>query len=143
MIKTSEKLGYWPTHVNALDWIPVDALAEGITNITAIEPTDSAVQVYNMKHPHPGPWSLLLKILRGRFGLSVQEISLPKWLDMVNLKKFKLYAFLQSAKERREHTVAYEDRDALELLPKVKVIDEEQLGMVGAPDAPVCLLDFI
>jgi hypothetical protein len=127
-IKTSEKLGYWPTYANVLDWIPVDALAEGITNITTTKPNDSAVQVCNMTHSHPGPWSLLLKILRGKFGLSVREMSLPKWLDMVNPKKFKLYVFLRAAKEGREHTVVYEDRNALELPPKVKVIDEEQLG---------------
>jgi thioester reductase-like protein len=48
IIKTSKQLGYWPTYVNALDWIPVDALAEGITNITTTQPNDEAIQVYNM-----------------------------------------------------------------------------------------------
>jgi thioester reductase-like protein len=127
MIKTSDKLGYWPTHVTALEWIPVDALAEGITNITATEPNDNCVKVYNMMHPYPAPWSLFLGVHRRRFGLSVQEINLPKWLDMANPQKFKLYAFLRAAKEGREHTMAHENRNALELLPEVKAIDEKQL----------------
>jgi hypothetical protein len=79
------------------------------------------------RHPHAAPWSLLTKILRRNFGLSAQEISLPKWLDMVDPQEFKLYAFLRAAEQGRELTLAYEQHDALELLPKVKAIDEEQL----------------
>jgi thioester reductase-like protein len=94
IIKTNDELGYWPTHVTALEWTPIDALAEGIANITATEPNDNDVKVYNMMHPHPAPWILFLGVLRRRFGLIVQEISFPKWLDMVNPQKFKLYGFL-------------------------------------------------
>jgi thioester reductase-like protein len=128
IIKTSDELGYWPTHVMAIDWIPVDALAEGITNITTAEASDNAVQVYNMVHPHAARWSLLTKTLRSRFGFSAQEISLPEWLDMVDPQKFKMYAFLRAAGEGREHTLKYKQYNALEILPNVEVIEEEQLG---------------
>ena len=46
---------------------------------------------------------------------------------MVDPRKFKLYAFLRAAQQGREFTLAYEQRNALELLPKVRAIDEEQL----------------
>jgi hypothetical protein len=127
IIKTSEELEYGPTHVDSLEWITVDALAEGITNIKATEPNDNGVKVYNMMHPHQAPWSLFLGVLRRRFGLNVQEISLPKWLDMVDPQKFKLYDFLRAMKEGWEHIMVYENRHALELLPEVKIIDKEQL----------------
>jgi thioester reductase-like protein len=80
IIRTSDKLGYWPTYVNPLDWIPVDTLAEGITNITTTQPSDDTVQVYNMVHPHAAPWELLTKMLRRKFGLSAHEVSVSDTL---------------------------------------------------------------
>lgn len=76
IIKASAKLGYWPAHVQPLDWIPVDALAKGIANIMQRKPDIRAVQVLNMVHPQPAPWNLLFTTLKSRFGLRAKEVSL-------------------------------------------------------------------
>jgi len=106
IFKTSQKLGYWPVRMNAVDWIPVDALAEGIANVTLSQPSSDAetntVKVYNMMHPRPAPWALLQKVLVERLGLGVRECSLPQWLGMLDPQKFKMHAFLMEAGEGRE-----------------------------------------
>lgn len=130
VIKTSQRLGTWPTHVNALDWIPVDALAKGIAEITATDPSSHALRVYNMLHPNPTPWDLLYRTLKNKFGLCAKEVSLPAWLDSLTPETFKMHAFYRRAGVGREQAgMVFQNRNALCLLPKVKRITEQQLGM--------------
>jgi thioester reductase-like protein len=130
VIKTSQKLGMWPTRVNALDWIPVDALAKGIAEITANDPSRCSLRVYNMLHPEPAPWALLYKTLRDGFGLNAKEVSLPVWLDSLTPETFKMHAFYRRAGVGREQAgMAFQNQNAVRLLPKVESITEPQLRM--------------
>ena len=127
LVKASDKTGCWPTHVQPLDWIPVDALAEGVANITRTGPDAQAVQVFNMVHPQPAPWQLLLTTLRDSFGLRAKEVSLPQWLDGLDPGALKLYGFLRAAESGREFDMAFENQNALAVLPHVMLITEDQL----------------
>ena len=120
LVKASEKIGCWPTHVQSLDWIPVDALAEGVATITGTIPNDRAVRVFNMVHPQPSQWQLLLTTLQDGFGLRAKEVSLPQWLDKLDPGALKLYVFLRAAKSGREHDMAFKNQNALAVLPKLR-----------------------
>ena len=127
LLKASEKTGCWPAHVQPLNWIPVDALAEGVANIARAAPNARAVQVFNMVHPRPAPWQLLLTTLQDRFGLRAKEVSLPQWLDRLEPGALKLYGFLRAAESGREYDMAFENQNALAVLPDVMPITEDQL----------------
>lgn len=129
LIKASQRMGKWPAQVNALDWIPVDALAAGIAGITTTAPSDKEVRVYNMMHPTPVSSFLLYKTLRSRFGLVAEQVSLPEWLENLSPES-KLHAFLQEAGMGREQEgMVFHNQNALSLLPKVEPITEQQLAM--------------
>lgn len=127
IIKASEKVGYWPAHVQSLDWIPVDALADGIARITRTRPSDQAMQVFNMVHPQPVPWRLLFTTLEGRFGLRAKEVSLPEWLDKLP-ETLKLYDFLRAAGQGRENNMTFRNESALQVLPELAPLTEDQLA---------------
>ena len=130
VIKTSQRLGTWPTYVNALDWIPVDALARGIAEITATDSSSHALRVYNMLHPDPAPWDLLYRTLKNRFGLCAKKVSLPAWLDSLTPETFKMHAFYRRAGVGREvASIAFHNQNALSALPEIERITEQQLGM--------------
>jgi thioester reductase-like protein len=127
--KTSQQLGCWSVHMNATDWIPVDSLAEGITNITLTQPSNNdVVKVYNMMYPNPAPWALLYKVLTERYGLAVEEVTLPQWLGMLDHKTFKMHGFMTAAGEGREQeAMVFHNKNALEMLPKVENITAKQV----------------
>jgi thioester reductase-like protein len=127
VITTSEKIGYWPAHIQPLDWIPVDVLSEGIANTTRCESNYGGMQVFNMLHPNPAPWSLLFTTLRDEFGLSAKEVTLPEWLDKLEPKKLKIHGFLRTFGSGREYNMPFENRKALTMLPKVAPITKEHL----------------
>jgi thioester reductase-like protein len=127
IIKASAKIGYWPAHVQPLDWIPVDTLAEGVARVVCGESRAKDVQVLNMMHPQPAPWRLLFATLQSRFGLRAEEVSLPEWLDALEPGALKLDAFLRAAGRGREYDMAVEKGDASALLPEVAPITEDQL----------------
>ncbi|KAI1681944.1 hypothetical protein KJE20_08815 [Pyrenophora tritici-repentis] len=123
--KTSRKLGAWPVHMSALDWIPVDTLMEGIANLTGEQTRNDTVQVYNMTHPNPAPWDLLYKTMQTRFGLEAEPVTLPRWLDRLDPKTFRLHAFLKE-RARRGRRSCGRPRQIEELqVPKL-----EQLRMI-------------
>jgi thioester reductase-like protein len=128
IINASKKKEAWPTHVQPLDWIPVDALAEGIATITTSQQCEKRMlQVYNMVHPNPAPWSLLSATLRMRFGLRFRELSLPHWLELFEPKRMKLFEFLQVGGHGREYDMVYENENALKVLPSIAPITMDQL----------------
>jgi thioester reductase-like protein len=128
IIRTSQRLGCWPKHVNALDWIPVDALAAGIANATATARDDSDVRVFNMLHPDPAPWALFYQTLKDNFGLTAKEVSLAAWLDALNPQTFKMHAFFRKANGGRERaSITFENSNALRVLPCIERITEGQL----------------
>jgi hypothetical protein len=116
--------------MNAIDWIPVDSLAEGIVNITVSQPSADAVKVQNMMHPDPAPWALLYKVLTERFGLTTKRITLPRCLGMLNPKTFKMHGFMAAAgKGREQEAMVFHNRNALEMLPVVEDVTAKQVEM--------------
>lgn len=129
VIKASKNTGYWPSHVQPLDWIPVDSLAEGITGITKTAPTAKTLQVYNMVHPTPVSWNLLLATLKARFGLAVTEVSLPEWLAHYEPESFKLYSFFRQMGHGREYDMHFDTTNASTVLPKMPPLTMDQLEL--------------
>jgi hypothetical protein len=82
-----------------------------------------------MVHPKPASWSLLLATLRERFGLEVQESSLPEWLALFKSRELKLLHFMQGFGVGREHDMAYENQNALTVLPSLDAITKDQLAV--------------
>jgi hypothetical protein len=122
IINASKKKEAWPTHVQPLDWIPVDALAEGIATVVNSPRNESRMQVDNMVHPNPAPWSLLLATLRARSGFNVRELSLPHWLELFEPQKMKVFNFLEVGGHGREYDMVYENGNASKLLPSLPPI---------------------
>jgi hypothetical protein len=108
-----------------MDWIPVDALAKGIAEITATDPSSHSLRVYNMLHPNPAPWTLLYKTLKNGFGSTAKEVSLPVWLDSLTPEIFKMHAFYRRAGVgRKQSGMAFQNENAVRPLPKVEKITE-------------------
>jgi thioester reductase-like protein len=129
IIKESKKKGYWPAHVQPIDWIPVDALAAGIATTTIGQWRGKAATVYNMVHPTPVPWSLLLTTLRDRYSLEVHEVGLPQWLALFKPENLKLFNFLKTAGSGREFDMVFEMDNASKVLPNVGQITVDQLEL--------------
>lgn len=126
IISTSTRLRAFPTNAQALDWIPVDTLADGIANITLRWPSTSD-EVFNAVHPNPAPWALLYKTLQDRFGLRAAEERLPDWLDRFDPARMKLHGFLRKMGDGRERNMDFENRKALEVLAPIPAITEDLL----------------
>ncbi|KAH7060984.1 hypothetical protein BKA63DRAFT_528313 [Paraphoma chrysanthemicola] len=126
IILASSKQGVFPTHMQPLDWIPVDILADGIANITMRRP-NSSVEVFNALHPNPASWSLFYKTLCSHFGLQAEEESLPGWLDLFDPTSMKLHGFLSTWGRGREYNMVFDKQRASEVLPPVPPITEDLL----------------
>ncbi|KAH3956017.1 hypothetical protein HBH98_255270 [Parastagonospora nodorum] len=129
IIKESIEKGYWPSHVQPVDWIPVDALADGIATTTICQWSGKHLSVYNMVHPEPAPWSLLLETLRDRYGLEIKEVGLPEWLALFEAQDLKLFNFIKVMGNGRESDFALETANASTMLPVISKITVDQLDM--------------
>lgn len=127
IINASRRERIWPKQVQMLDWIPVDVLAQGMATIISRQRSHNKIEVYNMVHPRPVSWNLLLETLRQRFGLQAREVSLPKWLEAFDRQKMKLFEFLEMAGSGRESDMAFEMDNARQVLPSVEPISMDQL----------------
>jgi hypothetical protein len=65
--------------------------------------------------------------LQSWFGLKVEEVSLPEWLDVLEPGAFKLDAFLRAAGSGREYDMVVEKGSASALLRGVASITKDQL----------------
>jgi thioester reductase-like protein len=125
-IEGSKSVGYWPRHVQPVDWIPVDALAESIATLTSTEPPE-LLRVYNVVHPNPASWDLFYTLLRDKFGLQAEEVTLPEWLNMFRPEKMKLHRFLSAAGNGREFDMQFETANAEHVLSDPVIISLELL----------------
>ncbi|PSN58737.1 NAD(P)-binding protein [Corynespora cassiicola Philippines] len=128
LIKTSERLGAFPAQVAPLDWIPIDVLSGAIANVVYGDRDTDVPQVFNLVHPRPVPWNLLLTTLRKRFGFEFESLSLPSWLDKLDERTLKLYGFLRSLGNGRETDMEFETESAAKVLPDSTPITEELLA---------------
>jgi thioester reductase-like protein len=123
VIQSSAKLGAFPKHLQPLDWIPVDMLAQGIANCTKRPSTPDGLQVFHMVHPRPSTWSLLHEVLRIRFNIQAEAVDLPNWLQRVDQGRLRLHGFMSTQGNGREMNMSYENARALEVLPPISPID--------------------
>jgi nucleoside-diphosphate-sugar epimerase len=126
-IKSSAKLGAFPKHLQPLDSIPVDTLAQRIANCTKRPSTPDGLQVSNIVHPRPSSWSLMHEVLRTRFGIQAEAVDLSNWLERVEQGRLRLHGFLSTQGNRREMNMSYENTRALEVLPPVRPIHADLL----------------
>jgi thioester reductase-like protein len=127
IIKASQATGAFPEHVQPLDWIPVDDLADAIAKSTIRRRMPSTVEVFNLVHPKPASWRLLLETLQLGFGLDATEVSLQTWLSRFDPSAFKLYGFLRATGGGREYNIAFRSTRAQEILPEVQAITRNLL----------------
>lgn len=128
IIRSSIKSGVFPKHLQPLDWIPVDALAQGIANCTKQTSTRDSLQVYNMVHPNPADWSLFHETLQTKFGISAEAIALRDWLVGIDQGDLKIHGFLSTQGKGRERSMSYENARALEVLPPIDPINIDLLA---------------
>jgi thioester reductase-like protein len=144
IIQTSKALGVLPTRVAPVDWIPVDALATQISDVVAHGSTTVGYHVFNMVHPEVVSWDLFLDVLRSRFGVDAERISLSEWvgrleekatLDLKEQRKYialRFSDFLRSMGDGREDMTSQSENTA-----KVS-----QLGMTSlTEDLLACWLE--
>ncbi|KAF2472981.1 putative NRPS-like enzyme [Lindgomyces ingoldianus] len=84
IIKTSKTIKALPDHVSPVDRIPVDALSDVISDIASAGAVSNMFQIFNLTHPDPAPWKTFLQTLINRYGLKVEIVSLPEWLDKLD-----------------------------------------------------------
>jgi thioester reductase-like protein len=128
VIQSSAKFGVFPKHVQPLDWIPVDALAQGIANCIKRPPTSEDLHVFNMVHPYPAAWGLLHETLRARFGFSAEAVDLPDWLKKMEHGDLRIHGFLSTQGNGREANMSYENTRASEVLPPMSPINIDLLA---------------
>jgi thioester reductase-like protein len=128
VIQASAKVGLFPKHVQPLDWIPVDALAQGIANCIKRPRTPEDLQVFNMVHPHPVAWNTLHETLRTRFGISAEAVGLPEWLERMEQGDLRIHGFLSTQGSGREANMSYDNTRALEMLPPINPISIDLLA---------------
>ncbi|KAL6164262.1 hypothetical protein ACJQWK_09930 [Exserohilum turcicum] len=128
IIRTSVKIGVFPKHVQPLDWIPVDILAQGIANCLKRAFTSHGLQVFNMVHPHPASWNLLHEVLHTRFGIPAQSVDMPDWLGKMNQDDLKIHKFMSTQGCGRETSMTYENARAKEILPSISTITVDLLA---------------
>jgi thioester reductase-like protein len=127
IILSAAKFGVFPKHLQSLDWIPVDALAQGIANCIKQSYMTNGLQVFNMVHPEPAKWSLFHEALRSGFGISTEAIDLPDWLQRIEQSGLRIHGFLSAQGSGRETNMFYENTRALEVLPEIKQISQDLL----------------
>lgn len=128
IIATSRAVGCFPDQVQPLDWIPVNHLADGIATCIKQQPSARSIQVFNMVHPQPVPWSMLYHTLRRQYNMAGDLVSLPQWLAHPAAKKAKLHGFLEATRGGREHNMSFSNERAVQVLPSVQPITQELLS---------------
>ncbi|KAI6787619.1 hypothetical protein KC340_g4131 [Hortaea werneckii] len=128
IIRESRKRKTFPANVQPLDWIPVDALAQGIAETTKGETADKPLRVFNMVHTQPADWDVLRTSLEQILGLSIKSVGLPLWLSRTDPQTNKLYGFLRSLGDGREQHMTFQNRRAAAVLPPLPKINEQILG---------------
>ena len=80
LVKTSQSLGYLPSHIPDADWIPVDILAATVLDIVHFAATTGNARTYNIVNPRSTAWTSLLDTVRERLDPPVQIVELKEWI---------------------------------------------------------------
>ncbi|KAI0482602.1 acetyl-CoA synthetase-like protein [Xylariaceae sp. FL0804] len=140
LFKTAKAAGVAPADVAPVDWVPVDVAAAMLRDY-ALRPVvvaegddddeEEGVQVYNVVHPAPQPWSLVLDVLREELGVNDAR-PLGEWTrlvqDLAAAKEKEKEA--EGQKEEKDGEVQEKKVDVAALLPALKLLDF--LGILAA-----------
>ncbi|KAI0007306.1 acetyl-CoA synthetase-like protein [Xylariaceae sp. FL0662B] len=79
LLRTSKTLRCIPDHVAPVDWIPVDIVSSMLHDFI-LQPaqTQNQIRFYNICHPEPEPWELLVGVARDLLGIH-ETVPLKKW----------------------------------------------------------------
>jgi thioester reductase-like protein len=85
LLKTSKAMGIIPNTLGAIDWIPIDVLAEIFRDIVHDLRKTERATVFNLVNPHKATWEQLLPTVVERW--HVAPVSFSMWVD--ELKKIE------------------------------------------------------
>jgi thioester reductase-like protein len=93
LITSSISMGVIPESLGPMDdvdWIPVDRLAEALTELVFCRQDNASISYYHLVNPHPIRWSTLLPAVLARVqhssdGSSAQSIGLVSFTEWVNI----------------------------------------------------------
>lgn len=81
LVQTSKALGLLPNDLPPADWVPINKLAQMITEIMLHDMQSEDLEVYILVNPHPVPWRGLMAIVKDRCGPETKESSLEAWIQ--------------------------------------------------------------
>ncbi|KAI0379246.1 acetyl-CoA synthetase-like protein [Hypomontagnella monticulosa] len=120
IIRTSKRLGYFPNPVAAIDWVPVNIVANMLQRFI-LRPAKEESQVYNVVSDKPQAWDLLFEVVR-ESGAALEAISFRDWVsklrnisdpspqevaDMPALKMLDFYETLGSGAEQLRYATSH------------------------------------
>ena len=83
LIKSSQSLGYFPSNIPDVDWIPVDTLASIVLDITHFTTRTAENLTYNIVNPQRTPWNSLINPILQRLGSETKSVELSEWIRML------------------------------------------------------------
>lgn len=83
LIKTSKALGKVPRDLGSweVDWVPVDVVAEVVTEVVARIEQDMAFKVLHVLNPDPRPWSEFYPVVKQILGDDCEGVGLREWVE--------------------------------------------------------------
>ncbi|KAJ3994751.1 putative aminoadipate reductase [Lentinula boryana] len=121
MIKSSLAMGVLPDAKGNISWAPLDAVAEGILDVTFTK-EDIPIAI-NLVHPHPVSWTSIMQVIR-EYLISAKQLP----LDALPLVPFRDWMQVLSDKAAVIETAANnvaagKEKITLKELPAAKIID--------------------
>jgi thioester reductase-like protein/aryl carrier-like protein len=84
LLKTSKTLGRLPNRLSVIDWIPVDKLAQIITDLIHHGFTANKSEIYNLVNPNIAQWSDLVPGICKHWGATKTEIiDFATWINIL------------------------------------------------------------
>lgn len=92
MMRSSANLGFIPSDLEPVDWIPVDILTRGIGELVfhdLISESISTLQIYNVVNPHQVPWSELVPVVREKMASACKLVPLEMWIKKLKSEELQ------------------------------------------------------
>ncbi|KAI1389913.1 acetyl-CoA synthetase-like protein [Hypoxylon trugodes] len=142
LLRTSKTLGYIPEQVAAVDWTPVDILSFMMHDII-LQPAQAEdqnqIRFYNISHPKPAPWGLLIKVAGdlldvhstiplGKWTKKLKDIANPTAEDIEKMPALRLLGYYEMMGDGMENMSLQTDNAMRNFEGEVPAVDEAMLG---------------
>lgn len=114
LLRTSKTLKCMPDRIASIDWVPVDTVA-AMLHAFILQPAQNHIRFYNICHPNPQPWALLIRVAGDVLGVR-DTVSLEEWT-------------------RRLKDIVDPTADDIARMPALKLLDYYETLGGGAEDA--------